>query len=420
MKNKKTIKVLIAAAAALMLMTTTVFAISALLSPAQVAEQTGNQEIAEAFRSENAVLINETVTAGDYTITLLGMTSGQELQIINDMPVEAERSYVVVSVERNDGVPIDPENELLAPSQENSITFSPLVEGWAPHYVNAWSLSCGAHGTTVDGVRYYLFDYANLEMFADRTVYLAVYEGFAPTIDIFTMSDDGTISYADGYEGVRVMFTLPLDPSKADPEAARQLLIDQGILNEDGTVYDDVTASENTSEESADAVQTTTVEAEYDDFIPTTVSIEAVDETLNAWIKVELAIDDHAQSGWVWPVASKQITKLFGPSSNPARKDSDHIVISCNNGDTVVSAVSGVVTEAASSPELGNYVVISGEDNVRIQYGHLSDISAVVGQNVAAGDKIGSAGATGHVTGACLSFYVFVNDKAVDPVGFYD
>lgn len=421
MNKKKTLKIIIAAAAAVALMTTTVFALSALLSPAQVAEQTGQNEIASAFRSEDAVLINETITAGDYTVTLLGMTSGQALHYINDMPAEADRSYVVVSVERKDGTPIDPMDEILAPSGENSITFSPLVEGWAPHHVNAWSLSCGAHGTTVDGIRYYLFDYANLEMFADRTVWLAIYEGFAPGTDIFTMAEDGTIFYADGYEGVRAMFTLPLDPAKADPEAAKQLLIDQGILNEDGTVYDDV----DVAEESEDSAQTTTAEADYGDSTPTTataaaVSVEDIDNALTAWIEAELAIDSPAQSGWVWPVASRTITKFFGPSSNPSRKSSDHIVIACNYGDAVVSAVSGEVTEAAFSPEHGNYVVVSGEDDVRILYGHLDEISAAVGQHVTAGDKVGSAGATGHVTGICLSFYVYVSDNAVDPLGFYE
>lgn len=418
MKTKKSLKIIIAAAAAVALLTTTVFAISALLSPEEVAEQVGQNGIAEAFRSEDAVLLNETAEAGDYIITLLGMTSGKGLDFINDMPVETNRSYVVVAVERKDGVPIDPAEDLLAPSKENSITFSPLVEGWAPHHVNAWSLSCGGHGTTVDGIRYYLFDFECLEMFADRTVWLAIYEGFAPGTDIFTMAEDGTIFYADGYEGVRAMFTLPLDPAKADPEAAKQLLIDQGILNEDGTVYDDV----DVAEESEDSARTTTAEADYGDFTPTTATaaVEDIDEALTAWIEAELAIDSPAQSGWVWPVASRTITKFFGPSSNPARKDSDHIVIACNNGDEVVSAISGEVTEAACSPEHGNYVVISGEDNVRILYAHLSDISVSAGQSVAAGDRVGSAGATGNATGVCLSFFVYVNDKAVDPMDFYE
>lgn len=420
MKSKKLLKIIVAAAAAVAMLTTTAFALSALLSPAQVAEQTGQSEIADAFRSEDAILINEAVSAGDYTVTLLGMTSGQALHYIDYMPVEVERSYVVVSVERNDGTPIDPYEEILAPSGENSITFSPLVEGWAPHLVNAWSLNCGAHGITAEGIRYYLFDYSNLEIFADRTVYLAVYEGFAPSTDIFAMAEDGTISYSDGYNGARAMFTLPLDPAKADPEAAMQLLIGQGIINEDGTVYDDT--EESVPEETSAQTTTSTAEADYSGAVTTTATaaVEDIDEALNVQIKAELEIDSPAQSGWMWPVDSRTVTKLFGPSSNPLRKDSDHIVIACNNGDKVVSAISGSVTEVSYSSEYGNYVVISGEDNIRILYGHLSEITVAVGQSVTAGDRVGSAGATGNVTGSCLSFYVYVSGKAVDPIGFYE
>lgn len=399
MKSNKTIRIIIAAAIAVAILTTTAFALSALLSPAQVAEHTGQYDIADAFRSDEAVLLNDSVSAGDYTITLLGMTSGKELQYIDGMPAEVDQDYVVVSVVRNDGTPISIDENILAPSGSGSISFSPLVEGWAPHLVNAWSLNCGAHGTTVDGIRYYLFEYSGLELFADHTVYMAIYEGLAPSTNIFTMAEDGTISYAESYEGVRAMLTLPLDPAKADPKAATQLLIDQGILNEDGTVYDG-------SEADSEAFDTTTA----------TASDENMDEVL---IEAELAISSPAGSGWVWPVESRKITRLFGSSSNPAMKDSDHIVISCNSGDRVVSAISGTVTEADTSAEYGNYVVISAGDGICIRYEHLKECSVSVGQSVSAGDNVGLAGATGNVTGVCLSFYVYVNGEVTDPISFY-
>lgn len=123
---------------------------------------------------------------------------------------------------------------------------------------------------------------------------------------------------------------------------------------------------------------------------------------------------------WVWPASSTRITRAFGPSENPLRADSDHITIACDYGDRIVSAISGKVTETAFSPEHGNYVVICGGDNVRTMYSHLKDISVTAGQTVAAGEKIGTAGAIGMVTGVCLSFYVFVSDQAVDPVSFYE
>jgi len=134
----------------------------------------------------------------------------------------------------------------------------------------------------------------------------------------------------------------------------------------------------------------------------------------------EVAPESTTGCSLVWPVKSDRITRAFGPSENPLRESSDHITIACDRGDTVISGISGKVTEAAFTPEYGNYVVICGDNNVRTMYAHLDDISISVGQTVAAGDKLGTAGATGLVTGPCLSFYVYVNDQAVDPVSFYE
>ena len=91
-----------------------------------------------------------------------------------------------------------------------------------------------------------------------------------------------------------------------------------------------------------------------------------------------------------------------------------------SSGEAVVSAIGGVVTEVSYSHEQGNYVTVCDNNSVRTTYGHLNDTSVQIGQRIAAGDKIGSAGATGFVTGACLSFYVYVNDLPVDPVSFYE
>ena len=239
MKNNKTIKAIIAAAAAFVLMTTSAFAISALLSAKDVAQQMGDGEIVSAFEGEDAVSINQTAVVGDYELTLLGIASGEQLDFINDQSIENRHSYVVLAAKRTDGTPIAPEDGLEYDDTGREYAISPLVEGWAPHHVNAWSLNCAGHGITVDGVRYYLFDYTNLELFADRTVYLAVYEGLAPSVERFTLCEDGTITFAEGYTGEGTMFTLPVDPSRADPEAAMQLLEDCGILGETGLPVDD-------------------------------------------------------------------------------------------------------------------------------------------------------------------------------------
>lgn len=243
MKSRKTIKILIAAAVFAMLLTTTAFAVSALLSPKDVAQQLGYDDISKAFESDDAVLINESVTLGDYNVTLHGITAGERLDFIDDAPVEAQRSYVVVSIERCDGVPMDP-------LDGSPFTFSPFVQGQLPWMVNAWSLGCSGNGLFVDGVAYYLFDYSTLEIFADRTVYLAAYEGFAPGSEHFMIAEDGSIHFTDALDGDKHMFTLPLDPSRADPEAVEQFLADHDILSPEevfGNESDDSTPPEQTT-----------------------------------------------------------------------------------------------------------------------------------------------------------------------------
>lgn len=266
MKNKRTIRIIIAAAAAAALLTTTVFAVRAFLTPAEVAGRVGQEEIAEAFSTQDAIALDQTAVVGDYTITLHGMTSGQRLDFMGTLPVESDRSYVVLSVVRNDGAPIAPEDDLVISGSENALQFSPLVEGWEPWIVNAWSLGCAGHGTTADGVRYYLFDYASLEMFADRTVYMAVYEGFAPSADIFSMNEAGGISFDEGYAGAGALFSLPVDPSRADPEAAYQLLSDLGFFAPEEQVEEqpEVTAPQQT---------TTAPDANSPEATPTTATV---------------------------------------------------------------------------------------------------------------------------------------------------
>lgn len=236
MTRKKTFKFAAALAAAVIMLTGSAVAFSAILSARDVAQHisdsTGDEEILRAFESEDSVYINQSTAVGNYTFTLLGITSADRLDFINDLPEENRHSYIVLAARRNDGVPIAPEDGLLDRTGSENLSITPLVEGWAPHAVNAWSLECAGHGMTVDGVRYYLFDYTNLELFADRTVYLAVYEGLAPSADKIVMKEDGTIVFAEGYTGEQAMFTLPVDPSRADPEAAAALLEEKGYDEE--------------------------------------------------------------------------------------------------------------------------------------------------------------------------------------------
>lgn len=210
-------------AAAAALLVVSVSAAALWLSPAQVANHLNEPALAQAFESTDAVLLNQTVQTGDYSVTLAGLVSGAGLTSFRP-DVDASRTYAVVVLSRLDGTPLED-----GTFDFIRYTLTPLVSGYAPWAVNNWTLGSSATGFAKDGAYYYLLDTQDLGMFADRTVYLAFYEGGAPSRDTFTMDQDGAIAFADSYTGPQALFTLPLDESLANPAAVQAFLDSTGM-----------------------------------------------------------------------------------------------------------------------------------------------------------------------------------------------
>ena len=233
---KKPVKILIAAALIIVVISVTAFAISNLLSARDVADHFGESQVADSFGQQGYEI--ESVTDNGYTVSFLGMVKGERFE---SESIKADCSYYVVSVASEDG-------SALSIVDGNPLGMSVIIEGYPAWKINTWSLNTSANGMEENGVLYYLYDCENLEIFADKNVYLAVYEGFVPGLDIITMNSDGTFEFAEGYNGFKAMFRIPLDPSKANPEAANEILKeyfaeensylqyhDMAIQNENGT-----------------------------------------------------------------------------------------------------------------------------------------------------------------------------------------
>lgn len=138
MSMNRTKKITLLAAAAVALLAVTVSAAVLWLTPAQVAVELNDPMLAEAFQSEAAVILNETQTVGDYTVTLMGMVSGANIsQWCAD--VQESRTYAVVSVVRTDGTPLTEENYDVVPC--GAFTVTPLVSGYDPRAVNVFTLN---------------------------------------------------------------------------------------------------------------------------------------------------------------------------------------------------------------------------------------------------------------------------------------
>lgn len=84
-------------------------------------------------------------------------------------------------------------------------------------------------------------------------------------------------------------------------------------------------------------------------------------------------------------------------------------------GTPIAAALGGNVTTAGWYGGYGNAVVIDSGNGIDITYGHMSQVLAQVGQNVAKGSQIGLVGSTGNSTGPHLHFEMHQNGSRIDP-----
>ena len=204
-----------------------VYAAYRLLTPEQTAEKIGDKKLAEAFSGEDAVDINETQHFEKFDVTLMGIASGRDIaeyvtekngEILND------RTYIVTAVSRTDGTPM-PENTSDEAYGDLQFFVSPLIQGGNPALVNVISMDGVYTEFIQDDVLYRLTECSNIEIFADRTVYLCVSDGSFYNEEAYNYDETiGEISRAEDYKGVNALFELPLDPALADPEAAEEYL----------------------------------------------------------------------------------------------------------------------------------------------------------------------------------------------------
>ena len=119
-------------AAVTLIISGSAFAAWKLLAPKQVAESLGDKTLAKAFDGENAVQINKSLTSGDYTFTLLGITSGKNLSDFKSsaQDIHADRTYAVVSIARKDGSPMPETSD--ESYGETTFIVSPLIKGQKP------------------------------------------------------------------------------------------------------------------------------------------------------------------------------------------------------------------------------------------------------------------------------------------------
>ncbi|MEO0602133.1 MAG: M23 family metallopeptidase [Myxococcota bacterium] len=147
------------------------------------------------------------------------------------------------------------------------------------------------------------------------------------------------------------------------------------------------------------------VDAEYDDFV--------VPGTRGVVIDMPEVTDIE----WQWPLYGR-VSSHYGWRVDPRRggRTMHHgIDIAAAPGRRVKAAGVGVVSYAGRGGGYGNLVEVRHPDGHITRYAHMTQLLVKAGQQVQAGDPVGTVGNTGRSTGPHLHFEFRVNRKTEDP-----
>ncbi len=263
----------------------TVYAAWRYLTPGQVAEVTKDKGLAAAFNGEDAVAVHEVQEYGNYRITLLGIVSGRRLSefISQDGQgnVYDDRTYVVTAIEHTDGTPRPDTSE--ESYGKDPFFISPLIEGLDPAQYNIVTMN-GCYSEIVeDGIQYRIAECDNVEIFADREIFLCVSDGTFYNTEAYQFDkESGAISRNESYQGTNALFTLPLEKKKADKRAAEDYIREMEMKwKEDGAEDEEENITGEGSPKKDGQKEEKTNTSQEDDFF------ERVSEEISDWKKAD-------------------------------------------------------------------------------------------------------------------------------------
>ncbi|NYG56803.1 peptidoglycan DD-metalloendopeptidase family protein [Nocardioides perillae] len=119
---------------------------------------------------------------------------------------------------------------------------------------------------------------------------------------------------------------------------------------------------------------------------------------------------------WGLPLADYELTATFGQSSSLWSSVHTGLDFAAPTGTPILSVARGTVAEAGWAGAYGERTVVVDADGTEFWYCHQESTSVSPGEDVAAGEVIGTVGATGNVTGPHLHLEVRPRGGApVDP-----
>jgi len=101
--------------------------------------------------------------------------------------------------------------------------------------------------------------------------------------------------------------------------------------------------------------------------------------------------------------------------NNQPRKPHSGLDIAAAEGTPLVAPADGIVIETGDYFFNGNSVMIDHGQGLITMYSHMHEINVKTGQKLKQGEKFGTVGQTGRVTGAHLHWTVSLNNQRVNP-----
>ena len=245
-------------------------------------------------------------------------------------------------------------------------------------------------------------------------------EGEEDPLTLEVVTDLGA-SVAEDYDPeVRYGFLIPDTGDvdwTGDPRAANQASIDQldGARLTVTAVFADGTEQTKTY-----TLSTGKLKVVYDADSPGGTLLPQLAGDEDPWIYGVYAVDTAESRFLQWPVQDCRTISLSAPYGPVNGSFHSGIDIPAPEGEVILAAADGTVTEVGFDPERGNYLVLDHGDGLTTLYGQCRDCTVEEGDTVRAGEMIGAVGATGRATGPHLHFEVRQDGEPQNPVAYFD
>ncbi len=189
----------------------TAYAAFRFLSASEAAQEISFDAMAQAFEDEDALLLQETQTSGEFDVTLLGIAFGSSLQkYLPEVTVPADSAYAVVALSRSDGTPLPP----LSPETDETEVPDLFMTFLAPNFSvedNPLNQTTGTIRCLRDGVYYQMVACKDLLDYGQNGFYLSVNEGGFCRPDAFSYDEvSGSLALNAAYEKVHALFEISL------------------------------------------------------------------------------------------------------------------------------------------------------------------------------------------------------------------